>query len=156
MVDEVLDYFDDSEEHFDANTRVVAIKYFYFEPEAHLYVARLKEANIKSFISNANTSTALPFGEGGIGLHVKESDAEEALQIVNQLDHYNSREPVDQSFHDADKEDIAYEKALKEQQARQFRPATIIILFLALLILLVFLRSYLLAVSAQGGWQDFF
>ncbi|MEM1320016.1 MAG: DUF2007 domain-containing protein [Bacteroidota bacterium] len=155
MTYEVLDNMDDPNERFDPNTRVVTIKYFYFESKAHLYAARLKEANIKSFISNANTSTALPLGEGGIGLHVREKDREEALRIVRELDYYNRTDPRDQSFHDADKEDIAYEKALHEQAARQYKPATMIILFLVLLILLVFVRAYFMTVSA-GDWLDVF
>ncbi|MEL6865159.1 MAG: hypothetical protein AAFP19_12100 [Bacteroidota bacterium] len=137
MDENILDYFeDDAEKEFDAGTKIIAIKYFYFESQARLYAARLKEANIRSFVSNANTTTVLPFGEGGIGLHIRESDQEEALAIIRELDVNNVNDPPPQSFRDADEEDIAYERALNQDEKKPFDPAIITIIIIIIILLL--------------------
>ncbi len=106
---------DDPREEFNANTRTVTIKYFYFESEARLYAARLSDAGIKCFVSNANTGTVIPVGEGSIGLHVRNEDLKLARQIVTQLDVKAQTTITNENFRDADKDDIAYERKLYEQ-----------------------------------------
>ncbi|MEM9919990.1 MAG: hypothetical protein AAF990_17985 [Bacteroidota bacterium] len=139
MSEEILDHFSDFEDQFEAGTKIVVAKYFYFESEARLYAARLKEAGIKSFISNANIISVMPLGEGGIGLHIKEDDLPSALPIIRKMDQRNTRDETDLSYHDADKEDIAYEKSisLQRQSSRKIKPAVIVVLAIVILMILI-------------------
>jgi len=134
MKDDILDYFDD-ETHFEKNIKVVVAKYFYFEAQAHLYAARLREVGIRSFISNANTITALPFGDGGIGLHVRQEDLEEATAIIKQLDYNNTRDNPDITYHDADQDDIEYERSVHEQMNKKIDPVYLMIIALLIAII---------------------
>ena len=109
MKDQILDYFGDSKNQFEKNARIVRIRTFYFEWKARVYAARLKEANIPCFISNANAITALPMGgSGGIGLHIKETDTKAALKIIEELDH-NMIKEVEEDFREADLEEIEFQ-----------------------------------------------
>ncbi len=113
MKDQVLDYFGDFEDEFDQNTKIVTVKYFYFESEARLFAAGLKDAGIKCFVSNTNTITAFPLGGGGIGLHVKEEDLKLATAIVQKMEKNKNTVP-DEDFRNADLEEIAYQKSLNK------------------------------------------
>ncbi len=146
--DNILDRWDDG---FEENVKVVVVKYFYLESEASLYAARLKEAGIKSFLSNANVSTAIPIGHGGIGLHVRESDMAEALKIVKLLDDQNKK-PIEESYEDADEEEIAYLKSLHEQEKGQDWMYWGIMLLIGFLILRAFLR----ASGIMNSFWDYF
>lgn len=137
MKEQILDYFGDNEDQFEKNARIVIIRTFYFESEARLYAARLKEASIPCFISNANTVTAFPMGNGGIGLHVKQKDAKNAREIVEQLDQNNNMD-VNEDFRDADLEDIEYQKALTGNQKVDWNYILIIIILILLTLLAVF------------------
>lgn len=141
MTEYIPDSFENPEDHFSKDTRVVAVKFFYFETKARIYAARLKEAGIISFISNANSSTVIPFGEGGIGLHVNKKDLEEALEIIEQLDINNETEPSDISFRDADKEDIAYEKAIRTGNKQAYSPSLMITIFFIIVMVFLLIRS---------------
>jgi len=100
---------------FEETTRIVPLKYFFFESEARLYGARLREAGIPCFISNANIMTALPLGGGGgIGLHIREADLEDASRIVARLDYLEEAGSGEESFHNADHDDIEYQRTLNE------------------------------------------
>ncbi|MFK8101793.1 MAG: hypothetical protein AB8G15_04695 [Saprospiraceae bacterium] len=131
---------DDPHEEFDINTRTVTIKYFYFESEARLYAARLTDAGIKCFVSNANTGTVIPVGEGSIGLHVRSEDSKLARQIVAQLDVKAQTTITNENFRDADKDDIAYERQLHEQSKAG---VNYIVLFLLAIIASLLLFYYL-------------
>jgi hypothetical protein len=131
--EDILDFFEDFEE----DVKVVVAKYFYFHSQASLYSARLKEIGIKSFISNSNVSTAIPLGQGGIGLHVREEDLAEAIKVIKQLDQ-QSQEDGNYSYKDADQEEIEYLKQIhttKQHQTWVFW----LVLFLVLGIILVVL-----------------
>ena len=141
MYEDLLDLPEDPERSDSVNGRIVAVKFFYFESNARIYAARLKEAGINSFISNANTSTVIPFGEGGIGLHVKQDDLEEALAIIEQLDINNESELRDVSFRDADKEDIAYERDIRRKKDQAYSPTVMITLFFIIVLGFLLFRS---------------
>ena len=133
---------------FSADTQVVTIKYFFFASEAELYAARLRNEGVRCFVSNVNGSTALPVGTAGIGLHVRAEDAQLAARIVAQLDQMKRKRPDDVSFHDADHEDIEFEKQLHEQQQRRTDWIFYtVLLVVALLVLRAFLR-------AVGGFEQ--
>jgi hypothetical protein len=132
MDDQILDYFGE----FDPETRVVTVKYFGLESEARLYAARLKEAGLPSFLSNANTMTALPIGNLGIGLHIREQDLPEATGLIARVDYQLHHAPADQSFHDADLDDILYQQALHQSRPETADRWTFFILLLILLLLL--------------------
>ncbi len=141
---------------FEENTRIIPLKYFFFESEARLYGARLREAGIPCFISNANIMTALPLGGGGgIGLHIREADLEEASQIVARLDYLEENGSGEDSFHNADHDDIEYQRALNEppmaiKTGQAWYWLVIGIAFL------VILRAFLRAAGAVESWRDFF
>ncbi len=146
MDNQVLDFFREEEYY---KGKIIAVKYFYFESQALVYAARLKEHGIQNFISNANTITAFPMGNGGIGLHIREIDQDKSMHIIKELDSNDLNGPQNISFHDADLEDIAYEKSLSNKKNDSF-----IFLFLIIISLLVF-RAFL---RANGFilWGDSF
>lgn len=148
MENEILDYFG-KEEYY--NGKIIAVKYFYFESQAILYAARLKEHGIRAFVSNTNAITAFPLGDGGIGLHIREIDRDQSIPIIRQLDQNNRNDPQHISFHEADHEDIAYEKALTEQK-HKIDP------ILILLIIIMSLIIYRALMRAKGFlfWADSF
>ena len=131
-MDDILDYPEEFEGPFDAHAGLVAIKWFFLEAEARVYAARLREAGIYSFVSNANTTTMLPFGGGGIGLHVKVSDRSEAHNIIRELDKFNEQERVEESYHDYDEEDIAYLREVEAHNTRKTGPLAIIVVLIVL------------------------
>ncbi|MCB0570695.1 MAG: DUF2007 domain-containing protein [Phaeodactylibacter sp.] len=134
---EILDHFGEFEE----DTRIVVAKKFFFESQARLYSARLTEAGIRNFISNANMMTALPLIEGGgIGLHVREEDLPEATRIIAELDYQDQNPtPEEGSFYDASHDDIEFQKALAEGDKTHF--GRVIFWIVLILILLFILRS---------------
>ena len=131
MNDDVLDFFED-----DPNVKVVVIKSFYWESKAYLYAARLKEAGIPSFISNSNINSVLHIDVGGIKLNVRAADAERAAEIVKVMD--EAQKDEDESFHDADHDDIQYEKEVAENKIeaiedRGFSPYVILFILIVLI-----------------------
>lgn len=66
--------------------RILTIKQFPDEAQAHLYKHRLDEEGIKCVVSNAIVSTLFPMGAGTFSLQVLEDDVQEALKLVNELD----------------------------------------------------------------------
>lgn len=137
------------ERFYQSNSRTCVVKYFSNESQAYLYSARLTEAGIQNFISNTNMSTIIPLF-GGIGIHVKESDREEAWLVFDQMD--KSKALVN-DFHEADREDILYEKEISEGGKKKHYN-----LFFALsfLILLILIRSYFKASGVIPISLDFF
>lgn len=149
MEDEILDYFEGEGTY---QGKIIAIKYFYFESQARLYAARLKEAEIPSFVSNTNTITAFPMGNGGIGLHIREIDHKKASSMIRELEKNEKYNQHDFEFHDADQEDIAYEKAMAQEEKRKFHPLVLFIFFIFLLLLL---RTFMRGLGITM-WQDAF
>ena len=140
MENEILDYFADNEYY---KGRIIAIKYFYFESQATLYAARLREAGIRCFVSNVNTITAFPLGDGGIGLHIREKDSEEAIEIIRKMDKNNLHDQTDFSFRDADEDDIQYFINVKKKSNKIDRAY----ITLVIILLLVILSSFLIAMD---------
>ena len=149
MEEEILDYFSDDEFY---KGRIIAIKYFYFETQAMIYAARLKQVGIRSFVSNANTITAFPLGEGGIGLHIKEDDTEDAIGIIREMDKNNKIGLQNISYHDADLDDIEYEKQIAEKRDK-IDPVFILIIFILLLLII---RAFPKRLQALHFWGDAF
>ncbi len=135
---ELLDYFDPEGE---VNEKIITVKYFYFEAPARLYAARLRQQGIQSFITNVNTITAFPLGDGGIGLHIRERDYESALPLIYELDNNSKTRPTHISFHDADHEDIAFEKSLSEQENKKDALLILFLILLGLILIRAFMRS---------------
>lgn len=79
---DILDYFDELTRQ---NARTVAVKRYYFEYEAQIDAAALRDAGIPCFVSNALSSTNIPTSFPGIGLMVLEEDQvrAEALLLQN-------------------------------------------------------------------------
>ncbi len=85
--------------------------------EARLYLARLEEAGVRSFISNANASQLLPFSEGGIALHIYEDDVELASEIIAEMDD-NMIAPIEEDYREADLDDIEFARYLNEKEKK--------------------------------------
>ena len=152
MDQQILDYFGEFEE----STRIVPVKYFFFESEARLYAARLKEAGIPCFISNANVMAVLPLGGGGgIGLHIREADLADASRIVARLDHQKANGSRNDTFHDADLDDIEYQRALNEPPMA-LKAGNAWYWLVIGIALLVILRAFLRAAGVVESWRDFF
>jgi len=146
MEDNVLDFFPEDEEPYKGE--MIIIKFFYFETPARLYAARLKEANIPSFISN--TSTGLPFGNGGIGLHIRQEDQKMAAHIIHQLDKRNllNVPPEEESFRDADHGDILYQKKVAENKPKYYLFLILLFVFVLVILILQFVFN-----NPVAGWR---
>lgn len=139
MADDLLDHFGE----FDEEVEIVAARYFNFESDARMYGAFLKEAGIPFFISNSNTNAALPLTSmGGVGLHVKQSDLAAVAELFNDIDARTAADPLNDSYHDADEEEIEYlRKAHLQEDAKKQNWAYIVVLiFFILLIIRTFLK----------------
>lgn len=144
MADDILDYFDDFDEH----SKVIVMRYFSFESEAHIYAAQLKKAGIPCFISNSHISTALPLGgTGDVSLHVKEQDIQAAQAVLDELD--NTKQQSD--FREATLEDIEFERKANQPLVKSYW-FWIIIVIILLLVLRTFLRASGLVF---WGWDAF-
>ncbi|MCB0618992.1 MAG: hypothetical protein KDC43_06160 [Saprospiraceae bacterium] len=95
-----------------ADHDLIVVKYFFFETRARLYAARLRQLDIPCFVSNSNTATAIPFGGGGIGLHVRRTDAPRALALIHEMDRMQADDPPAEDYRDASREDIEFLQAL--------------------------------------------
>lgn len=148
MEDQLLDYF---EAQYDPHVRIVTVKTFQFESLASLYAAKLKQAGIDCFVSNANTITAFPIGTGGIGLHVKARDQQMALQLIAEMD-ANQVAPLEEDFRDAGHEEIAYQKSLNHPD---YRHPQWVWWTLAAVIGLLILRAFYRSSYGVFNWDAF-
>lgn len=149
-----MDASDKQEGVFDEHTRIVALQHFFSESEARLCAARLKEADIPSFISNTNIMTTLPLGGGGgISLHIREADLEKAQNIL--LLWQESQTDIEEDYREIDEEEIAYLKALKEQEigSNQWNALLWIVIVFAILLII---RAFARAAGLMESWKDFF
>ena len=116
------------------------IKSFYSEHIATIYEARLLEAGIPCFISNKATSGLVPFGDGGLNLHVQEDLFEKANEIIAELDQ-NMNTKVEEDYSDADLGDIEYEQAINEFERKEkenpWKNKSFIFLFIFMLAILI-------------------
>ncbi len=76
---DILDYFDELARH---NARTAVVQNFYFDFEAQVAAARLRDAGIPCYVSNAISATQLPSASPSIGLHVLEEDLARAKAIL--------------------------------------------------------------------------
>ena len=124
------------------------IKSFYSEHAATIYEARLLEAGIPCFLSNKATSALVPFGDGGVNLHVQEDLFEKANKIIEELD-LNINTKVDEDYRDANQGDIQYEKGIyefeKKEKENPWKSKSFIFLLICLLAVLIF--SFILNVN---------
>ncbi len=146
---DILDYSG----QFGQEDKVIIIKYFAFESQAHIYAARLKEEGIPCFVSNTHVGTALPLGgSANVALHVKTHDAEVAQVLLDQMD-YQQRTGEGQDFREATLEDIEYEKSLGTRRDAKFWWWVVGITFITILLIL---RVYLRAAGVVFSDWDLF
>jgi len=128
---------DFSENEFKEGVKVMLIKRFVFSNEAYLAAASLKAAGIKCFVGNSTMGTLVPFSEGSFTLHINQTDQAAAIALL--ADFENSTAIEDEDFRDANKEDIEYEKEVREQEelVEKASPKMAIKLLIALLIFTV-------------------
>jgi hypothetical protein len=135
MKDLNLDYWEEGEQKNSSANELILLRRFSFSPQANLYAARLKEVGIPSVLSNQHMASMLSL-DGGIRMMIRQKDYTEALEVIAQLDKELQREPADFSYHDADLEDIAFEKSLRERHRFSFSPLFLLILTLILFLVL--------------------
>ncbi|MEZ4985300.1 MAG: hypothetical protein R2795_09735 [Saprospiraceae bacterium] len=63
---------------------IALLRYFYFDTEAQFAALQLRSVGIQCFVSNANSQTILPMGQGWIGLHVFQRDVAPAVAVLRQ------------------------------------------------------------------------
>lgn len=119
---------------------LVLLKQFYLESEAAIYAARLREEGIEVVLQNDTIYAMLPVGEKGIRLFVPQADAAYALQLIRQMDE-NKVKPLEESFHDADLEDILYQKQLHEGQVSKHMMYVALAMSVVLVIYVCYLSS---------------
>ena len=110
--------------------------------EARLYLARLEESGVPSFISNANTSQLLPFTDGGIALHIYEDDVDLANEIIGEMDE-NMVAPIDEDYREADLDDIEFARYLHEKEERLSAGVSnrFFWILIAVIVLIIFLTA---------------
>jgi Putative prokaryotic signal transducing protein len=83
---------DDLEETQDLedDIEVVMIKTFNSENQAHIYAAALNNEGINAQVVGNITGVMTPFDYGNVRLYVAESQSQEALNIIKQLDAENA------------------------------------------------------------------
>lgn len=119
--------------------RLLLLRNFMQESLANLYAARLRQDGIPCFLSNQNAHAAIPGGLTGIGLHIKAADQVRAAELLRLLDQQLQSE---EDFHDADQEDIAFQKALNQAPLRGYRSfGWLLLLFIVLLIFRALARA---------------
>ncbi len=145
MREEIIDRLEDFEndDGFDPKVEVTSIRKFSSVLEANLFSARLKSEGIRCFVANADSVTFVPV-EGGIRLFVRKDQKDLALQILQDMEAKNVAGNEHYTFYEADKEDIAFEKALRSREKNVFSP---ILFIVAILILLLVVRAILRALS---------
>lgn len=123
---------------FRPNVKLIIAKRFVMEAKANIYAAFLRDHGINCFISNTNAGTLIPFVDGGFGflLHIAETDKEEALLLLQQLDE-QSETRVDEDFRDADFSDIEYEKSISEYEDRVKRGSGKFLVWLFIILALI-------------------
>lgn len=85
----ILDYWEPGDEP------TMVLRYFYLDSEAQLAALQLRQVGIPSFITSSNAQTMLPTGQGWIGLHIRESDFEQAVVALKEADMWdNEEEPL--------------------------------------------------------------
>lgn len=75
-------------EGYQEDVKVIILRRFGHLASANIAAARLREAGVPCFISNANARSLLPFVEDGFVLHVNADDAQRAEHIIRQLEAY--------------------------------------------------------------------
>ncbi len=96
------------------SSEIIIVKKTFAESQAMIYQARLKEAGIPCFVSNQNMNTVFPTIGGGISIHIHKEYEEQAIEIIKHVDSLAVEDNSVFTHHDATKEDIDYEKKLKE------------------------------------------
>jgi hypothetical protein len=150
---EILDYFD----AFEQGGKVVVVKKFAFESEARLYAAQLTQVGIPNFLSNTNTAATLPIpllGVGSVSLHVRETDAAAAEQLIADLEQRAQQAAAEETFYEADEDEIEYQRELNRSYRRDSQR---IFFWLAVaLVLLLILRAFLRASGTiDASWNPF-
>ncbi len=120
--------------------QLTLVKHFYVESEAAVYVARLRESGIEAILQNGTAYGMLPVGEKGIRLYVPSSELELATDLIAEMDQ-NQLRPIDESFHDADLEDILYQKALHEGSVSSKMMYVAIVMSIVLVLYVIYLSS---------------
>ncbi|MEL6925575.1 MAG: hypothetical protein AAFO94_16135 [Bacteroidota bacterium] len=135
----------------DDESKVVTVRYFFFENEASIYAARLQEVGIPAFLSNTNSSTVLLGGTSSIGLNVRESDLDAAKYYLAELDENARTNELNEDFRDADRAEIDYQRSLHERIPFYRSPFN---MFLLLIVLLLVVRAFLRAAGLLPVWLN--
>jgi len=110
------------------------IAYFHDERMAALFQARLEEANIPSFVSNAHANSLLPHLGGGIGIHIHKENLELSQVILTKFQELHATDQSVFTHHEATHADIEYEKSMNSTTGwSKFSILATILLFLVLL-----------------------
>lgn len=84
----------DDLDHAEPEESTLLLRYFYSDIDAQLAAAQLRQAEIPSFITSSNSQTILPMGQGWIGLHVHESQARAAIEVLKAADLWEEPSPT--------------------------------------------------------------
>lgn len=85
----ILDFWEPGEEP------TMVLRYFYFDADAQLAALSLRQAGIPSFITSSNAQTMLPTGQGWIGLHIRERNFGEAVEILKAAEMWEEQDAND-------------------------------------------------------------
>lgn len=84
----------DDLDHTEPEESTLLLRYFYSDIDAQFAAAQLRQADIPSFISSSNSQTILPMGQGWIGLHVHESQARDAIEVLKEAGLWEEATPT--------------------------------------------------------------
>jgi hypothetical protein len=133
MSDQILDYWEGQ----DNDVHLVIAQYFDQESEAHLAVARLREAGIQAALNHSLIASTLPLGSGSIRLYVLEQDLAAACRILAVMEQKMEFES-ERFFQDADEDDIRFLSDLRQNKRK---PAFYWVILAIVLLIFLFLRT---------------
>ena len=117
--------------------QLIFVRKFYNQSQAELYAARLREQGIQHFLTNRHMNSMLHMATSEIGIQILKKDLSTVEGLFAALDELNAVEP-EQSFHDADLDDIYYEKSLNDAKKGHFSLGLTLIVIILIMLILMF------------------
>lgn len=115
------------------------LAFFHDDRMAALFQARLEEAGIPSFVSNAHANSLLPQLGGGVGIHIHKENLELGKEVLSKFQELQATDQSVFTHHEATHADIEYEKQINSP--KNWSKFSIVATILLLLVLLRYLAK---------------
>jgi len=106
-------------------------------PIGQLLVSRLRAEDIDLRLIHSNASSIYPLHSFGTRLEVRAEQKEAAMRIIAEVEKTSLEPNPDLEFHDADQDDIEFEKEVHEREERINNAKPPILIYVLMLVFLV-------------------